>query len=220
MKYFKLFYFIAILALLLNWTNLHGLTQISQDAIPPEITISNSANPSNASNSSAYKQAVPNSNQASPNASDPVAIIVTNKGSITIRLFAKYAPKTVANFVDLVNRGFYNGLTFHRVVPGFVIQGGCPNGNGTGMFIDPATKKVRMIPLETNPVLKHNAPGVVAMARMGNDLNSSSCQFYITLAPQPSLDNKYSVFGGVVSGLDVVKNIIVGDKIISITLNK
>ena len=90
LKYFKLFYFIAILALLLNWTNLHGLTQISQDAIPPEITISNSANPSNASNSSAYKQAVPNSNQASPNASDPVAIIVTNKGSITIRLFANF----------------------------------------------------------------------------------------------------------------------------------
>ena len=88
------------------------------------------------------------------------------------------------------------------------------------MFIDPVTKSVRKLDLEVSPILKHNAPGVVAMARMGNDLNSSSCQFYITLAPQPNLDGKYSVFGGVLSGIEVVKNIIVGDKIISITLQR
>src|SRR5690606_20826316 len=74
---------------------------------------------------------------------DPIAVIETNRGRITLRLFRQYAPKTVEAFVDMVNKGFYNGLLWHRVEPGFVIQGGCPNGNGTGLYIDPETNKPR-----------------------------------------------------------------------------
>src|SRR5262249_33922317 len=132
--------------------------------------------------------------------------------------FRKYAPNTVAAFVEMCNKGFYDGLTFHRVEPGFVIQGGDPNGNGSGLYIDPATNQPRFLNLETNPHLRHNAPGVVAMARFGKNPNTASCQFYITLAPQPKLDNQYSVFGGVTQGMDVVKSIEKGDKIQSIKI--
>lgn len=152
------------------------------------------------------------------NQKDPIAVVTTDKGIITIRLFKKYAPNTVANFVELANKGFYNGLTFHRVEPGFVIQGGCPYGNGSGLYIDPATNKPRFLNLETHPNLRHNAPGVVAMARFGKNPHSGSCQFYITLAPQQKLDNQYSVFGGVMNGMDVVKQIAKGDKIQSIVI--
>jgi peptidyl-prolyl cis-trans isomerase B (cyclophilin B) len=151
---------------------------------------------------------------------DPLAIIQTSKGTIVIRLFRKLAPNTVANFIDLVQRGFYNGLTFHRVEPGFVIQAGCPKGDGTGEFIDPTTQKPRRIALEISPRLQHNAPGVVAMARFGNDLNSASTQFYITLNATPHLNGKYAVFGGVMKGMDVASQIKIGDKINSITLQE
>ena len=150
--------------------------------------------------------------------SDPVAVIQTTQGTITIRLFQQYAPQTVANFVDLIKKGFYNGLRWHRVVPGFVIQAGCPKGDGTGGYIDQRTGKPRNVPLELHQRLRHNAPGVVAMARFGNDPNSGSSQFYITLAPKAQLDNKYSVFGGVVSGMEVVQKIGTQDKILGITL--
>src|SRR5262249_41756687 len=151
---------------------------------------------------------------------DPLAILETSKGTITIRLFRKFAPETVANFVDLVEKGFYNGLTFHRREPGFVIQGGCPNGNGSGLYVDPATGKPKFVNLETHPSLRHNAPGVVAMARFGRNPNSASCQFYITLAACPQLDNKYSIFGGVISGMEVVRTIMIGDKILSIKIQE
>src|SRR5262249_10742797 len=127
-----------------------------------------------------------------PNQPDPIAKIETEKGTIQIRLFRRFAPKTVDNFMDLVSRGFYNGLTFHRVEPGFCIQGGDPNGNGSGIFIDPKSHQARFLSLEISPNLKHNAAGVVAMAR-SQSLDSASCQFYITLGPQPSLDNQYTV---------------------------
>ncbi|MGH9552169.1 MAG: peptidylprolyl isomerase, partial [Terriglobales bacterium] len=153
------------------------------------------------------------------NAADPIATIETSKGVIEIRLFRKYAPKTVDNFMDLIQKGFYNGLTFHRVEKGFCIQGGDPNGNGSGLYIDPNSHQPRFLPLETSPNLKHNCAGVVAMARSASQ-DSASCQFYITLAPQPSLDNQYAVFGGVVSGMDVVNNIAIGDKIISASLHQ
>jgi len=156
-------------------------------------------------------------NPVDPNAADPVARIETNKGTIQIRLFRKYAPKTVDNFMDLVSRGFYNGLTFHRVEPGFCIQGGDPNGTGSGVFLDPQTHQARFLPLEISPNLKHNAAGVVAMARSQSQ-DSGSCQFYITLAAQPSLDNQYTVFGGVIDGMNVVNSIQKGDKIMSISL--
>lgn len=160
------------------------------------------------------------STQQNPDAvrPDPLAIVETSKGTITIRLFRQYAPKTVANFIDLAQKGFYNGLTWHRVVPGFVIQTGCPKGDGTGGYIDPQSGKARTLPLELHQRLQHNSPGVVAMARFGADLNSASSQFYITLAPLPKLDNKYTVFGGVVSGMDAVMKITPQDRIIGISM--
>jgi cyclophilin family peptidyl-prolyl cis-trans isomerase len=151
---------------------------------------------------------------------DPIAVVETNKGTITIRLFKQFAPKTVEAFTEMVNQGFYNGLVWHRVEPGFVIQGGCPNGNGSGLYIDPKTNQPRMLMLESSPLVKHNAAGVVAMARFPKNPNSASCQFYITLGPQPSLDFKYTVFGGVISGLDVVQRIQKMDKIESIRIQQ
>ncbi|MBY0359333.1 MAG: peptidylprolyl isomerase [Candidatus Obscuribacterales bacterium] len=151
---------------------------------------------------------------------DPIATIQTTKGPIAIRLFRQQAPRTVANFIDLIQRGFYNGITWHRVVPGFVIQAGCPKGDGSGGFDDPQTGRQRTIPLEISPQLRHNAAGVVAMARFGSDLNSASSQFYITLGPHANLDNKYAVFGGVVSGQQILPMITTEDRIISISLRE
>lgn len=159
-------------------------------------------------------------NQDQSQATDPVAVIETDRGTITMRLFQKYAPRTVEAFIEMVNSGFYNGLTFHRVEPGFVVQGGCPNGNGSGFYIDPKTNHPRLLLLEPSAYLKHNAPGVVAMAHTSKNPHSSSCQFYITLAPQPNLDGRYSIFGGVISGMDVVQQIQKGDKIKSITMEQ
>jgi peptidyl-prolyl cis-trans isomerase B (cyclophilin B) len=156
--------------------------------------------------------------QASQPQGDPLAILQTTKGPITIRLFRQYAPKTVENFIDLVQRGFYNGVTWHRVVPGFVVQAGCPKGDGTGGFVDPQTGKPRTLGLELHQKLRHNAAGVVAMARFGADLNSASSQFYITLGPQQRLDNKYTVFGGVVNGLESAARLTPQDKILSATM--
>ncbi len=130
-------------------------------------------------------------------------VIETNKGTIKFGLYEKDAPITTKNFVDLVERKFYDGLKFHRVVPEFVIQGGDPNGDGSGSLNE-------TIKLEVSPELKHDAAGVVAMARRP-DPDSASCQFYITLAAQPGLDMSYAVFGRVTEGLDVVKKIKMGD---------
>lgn len=144
----------------------------------------------------------------------------TSKGLVVIRLFRKFAPATVANFMELCEKGFYNGLTFHRVEPGFCIQGGCPNGNGSGFYVDPTTKKPKFIGLEISPNLKHNTAGVVAMARIGKNPISASSQFYITLAPAARLDGHYSIFGGVVSGMEAVRGIAVGDRILSLKIQE
>ena len=152
---------------------------------------------------------------AKRDASDPVYIIDTAKGPIKVEIFKKDAPITAANFIDLVKRGFYNGLNFHRVEPGFVIQGGDPNGNGTGDFTDPKTGQKRTIPLETKSDLLHDT-GALSMARL-NDPNSASCQFYITLAPAHFLDGKYAVFGKVLEGQNIVDSIRIGDKINKVT---
>ena len=138
------------------------------------------------------------------------AILETNKGTIRFDLYENEAPITTANFKKLAQSGFYDGLTFHRVVPEFVIQGGCPYGTGTGSADE-------TIPLETSPALKHDSAGVVAMAR-SSDPNSASCQFYITLSAQPHLDGNYAVFGKVTEGLDVVKSIKAGDKMSKVTI--
>lgn len=157
-------------------------------------------------------------NQNQSQGQDPVCVIDTNKGKITIRLFKEYAPKTVEAYISMINEGFYNGLIFHRHEPGFVIQGGCPKGNGTGLYIDPKTNQPRMLFLETSPNVRHNAAGVVAMAHFPKNPHSASCQFYITLAPQQRLDFKYTIFGGVIDGMDTVFKITKGDKINSITM--
>jgi cyclophilin family peptidyl-prolyl cis-trans isomerase len=147
------------------------------------------------------------------------AIIETNKGQITIELFEDKAPITAGNFIDLVGRGFYDGLTFHRYVPGFVIQGGDPNGTGSGGFVDPQTGRERRIKLEVSPDLTHGNEGGVAMART-QDPNSASSQFYITLGPTPHLDQNYAVFGRVIEGMDVVKQLREGDRMTRVTLSE
>jgi cyclophilin family peptidyl-prolyl cis-trans isomerase len=131
------------------------------------------------------------------------AIIETGKGSISFELYEDLAPITTANFIELAGKKFYDGLKFHRVEPGFVIQGGCPWGTGMGG----SDKK---IPLEVSPGLKHGEAGAVAMAR-SSDPNSASSQFYITLGPAAFLDGNYAVFGRVLEGMDVVRGIRVGD---------
>jgi len=140
-----------------------------------------------------------------------VASIDTSKGTIKIDLFADETPMTVANFVNLAQRGFYNGLNFHRVIPNFMIQGGCPLGSGTGgpgyRFGD-----------EFVPSLRHDAPGKLSMANAGPGTNGS--QFFITHVPTPHLDNAHTVFGAVQGADDqaVVDSIDMGDSINSITI--
>ena len=128
------------------------------------------------------------------------AIIETDKGNIVLELFENDAPNTVANFVKLINKGYYNGLKFHRVIPDFMIQGGCPVGNGTG---GPGYT----IKCEINP-RKHLA-GTLSMAHAGKDTGGS--QFFITHSPQPHLDGVHTVFGQVIEGMDVVNAIRQGD---------
>jgi peptidyl-prolyl cis-trans isomerase B (cyclophilin B) len=143
------------------------------------------------------------------------AVIKTSKGDITVELYPKEAPLSVTNFVQLSKGGFYDGLTFHRVVPNFVVQGGDPDGTGRGGpgYTIPAE-------IEGNPH-KH-IEGALAWARLGDEANpqrrSSGSQFYITLAPTPFLDNGYTVFGKTTAGMDVVKKIAVGDKILKIEI--
>ena len=140
------------------------------------------------------------------------ATIATAKGDIVVQLDAGAAPQTVNNFAFLAGQGFYDGLTFHRVEPGFVIQGGDPTGTGTG---GPGYT----VPAEIG--LPH-VEGAIAMARQGDDVNptraSSGSQFYITLAETPHLDGAYTVFGQVVEGMDVVQSIAIGDVIERITV--
>lgn len=148
---------------------------------------------------------------------NPKVVIETNKGSITIELYKDKAPITVENFLDLIHRGFYKGLKFHRYEPGFVIQGGDPLGNGTGGFIDPETGRERRIRLEVSSKLKHGEAGAVAMARSSNP-DSASSQFYITLCPAAFLDMQYAVFGRVINGFNVVKQLRAGDLMININV--
>jgi peptidyl-prolyl cis-trans isomerase B (cyclophilin B) len=142
------------------------------------------------------------------------AILDTDRGVIVIEFYPAVAPKTVANFETLAKKGFYNGLTFHRVVPGFVVQGGDPKGDGSG---GPGYD----VPAEISPAEKH-LRGSVATARLGDAVNpdrkSSGSQFYICLEPQPPLDGQYTVFGGVIEGMAVVDKIQVGDHMKKVTL--
>lgn len=126
------------------------------------------------------------------------AILDTNKGEIVVELFASDAPKTVNNFVFLSREGFYNGVIFHRVIPGFMAQGGDPTGTGTG---GPGYK----FEDEFAPNLKHDSPGILSMANAGPNTNGS--QFFITFVPTPHLDGVHSVFGKVIDGMDTLNGI-------------
>lgn len=160
-------------------------------------------------------------------------------GTVKIELDGENAPVTAGNFADLVKRGLYNGLTFHRVVKEptpFVAQGGDPLGNGTGNFTDPVTSQPRYIPLEIlpegakqpvygeilpptqKPKLQHKK-GAIAMARSQSP-NSASCQFYLALDDIYFLDGSYAVFGYVTEGMDLVEKIQMGDRIESITITQ
>lgn len=122
----------------------------------------------------------------------------TTMGTIKIKLFTKEAPITTANFKKLVNEGFYNGIIFHRVIDGFMIQGGDPTGTGTG-----GSKET--IKDEFGPGLKHDKKGMLSMANRGP--NTGTSQFFITLAPTPWLDGKHAIFGEVIEGMNVVEKI-------------
>ncbi len=127
---------------------------------------------------------------------NPIAILTTSMGVIKLQLFASETPITVQNFMKLCGSGFYDGVSFHRVIDGFMIQGGCPRGDGTG---GPGyTIKDELV-----ASLKHNAPGTLSMANAGP--NTGGSQFFITLAPTPWLDGKHTVFGKVIEGIDVVQ---------------
>ncbi len=138
----------------------------------------------------------------------PRAIMETDKGTIHLDLFDKDAPNTVDNFTKLSESGFYDGLTFHRVIPNFMIQGGCPNGTGTG---GPGYK----INCEINPN-KHLA-GTLSMAHAGR--NTGGSQFFICHSPQPHLDGQHTVFGKT-EDMNVVNSIRAGDKILSVKIEK
>jgi peptidyl-prolyl cis-trans isomerase B (cyclophilin B) len=142
---------------------------------------------------------------------DLKAVMETNKGKINLQLFAGQTPITVGNFVNLARRGYYNNLTFHRVIPDFMIQGGCPSGDGRG---GPGYR----FPDEFVTELRHSKPGIFSMANSGPQTNGS--QFFITHVATPWLDGKHTVFGEVVSDADqkVVNQIAQGDKIISVTI--
>lgn len=131
----------------------------------------------------------------------PYAVVETTMGTIELELFEKATPKTVKNFVELAQKGYYNGVIFHRVIDGFMIQGGDPTGTGRG------GESIYGKPFEDEIVdtLKHSKPGILSMANRGPNTNGS--QFFITLAPTPWLDGRHTVFGTVVKGMDVVQKI-------------
>lgn len=139
------------------------------------------------------------------------ATIETDKGTIVLQLHSDKVPKTVENFETLAKKGFYDGLVFHRVIPDFMIQTGCPQGRGTGgpgyTFAD-----------EFHPELKHTGPGILSMANAGPNTNGS--QFFITHVPCPWLDGKHAVFGKVTQGQDIVDAIRQGDKMIKVTVTE
>jgi cyclophilin family peptidyl-prolyl cis-trans isomerase len=129
---------------------------------------------------------------------NPTAALRTTLGDVRIELFRDRAPQTAENFIKLGRKGFYTGLTFHRVIPGFMVQAGCPKGDGTG---GPGY----MIKDEFGAGLRHDTPGVLSMANAGP--NTGGSQFFITLAATPWLDGKHAIFGHVRGGQDVVDKI-------------
>ena len=150
-------------------------------------------------------KAKPEAKTADAKGGEDVAVLKTSMGTIVFRFFEKDAPKHVANFKKLAGSGFYDGTTFHRVIPGFMIQGGDPNSKDADRSNDGLGGSGTNVPAEFN-ANKH-LRGTVSMAR-AQDPNSASSQFFICVKPSPCLDGQYSVFGQVVEGMDVVDKIV------------
>ena len=136
-------------------------------------------------------------------------LVKTSRGTIEATIFASKVPMTAANFLNLAQRGYYNGITFHRVIPNFMIQGGDPTGTGSG---GPGYKFAD----EIDRSLKHSKPGIFSMANAGPATNGS--QFFITHVPCPHLDGKHAVFGEVTKGQDIVNSVAQGDEIAGIEI--
>jgi peptidyl-prolyl cis-trans isomerase B (cyclophilin B) len=159
----------------------------------------------------------------------PQVTMQTSKGNLVLELAEDDAPNTVANFISLAEKGFYDGLTFHRVIPNFMIQGGCPLGTGTGgpgyviadEFSPPrgrqTSRSVEPAGEAAGPRLRHTR-GVISMANAGP--NTGGSQFFITHVPCPHLDGKHAVFGRITSGMDVVDSIRKGDRILKVTVDR
>jgi len=140
---------------------------------------------------------------------NPVAVIVTSRGEVEMELLFDIAPLTVLNFIDLAEQGFYDGLIFHRVVPNFVVQGGCPRGDGWGGPADFIRCEYSDRPYER---------GTVGVATSGRDTGGS--QFFFCLSLQPHLEARYTIFGQVLYGMDIVNQMVVGDLIEGITIQE
>jgi peptidylprolyl isomerase len=146
-----------------------------------------------------FAQEEPQAAAPAPSESKPVSVVLeTSKGNVELKLFPHIAPKAVENFSKLAEQGYYNGIIFHRVIAGFMIQGGDPTGTGRGGQSVFGTE----FEDEVNPGVSFDREGVLAMANRGPNTNGS--QFFITVAPQPSLNMHYTIFGEVTSGMDVV----------------
>ena len=164
------------------------------------------------------KSPEPQSSQNSKSYNSPIPMVIdvnhkytatikTAKGDLVLELYPKDAPVTVNNFVSLARRGFYNGLTFHRVIPGFMAQGGDPSGNGTG---GPGYK------FQDEFSQRSHVAGALSMANSGPDTNGS--QFFICYAPQPHLNGKHTVFGQLIQGMDVLTRLVNGDKMTEVSI--
>ena len=183
----------------------------AEPSIQPAPQISNTANqvnPQSGVPGGGAKVGVLDLSMDAAGLSKSTIVINTNKGVIKYKFYPKDAPETVNRMAQLIQQGFYNGLIFHRVVPGFVIQGGDPQGTGAG-------GSGQKLKAEFND--RRHVEGTVAMARAA-DPNSADSQFYISLGTHPHLDHSYTVYGQVIEGMDVAHKIQVGDKMLGVTL--
>ncbi len=190
---------VLVVLLVVLLTNQPGAQQTaSQPTADPLAPVPTAAQPSPAAvTGKTYASAPPMTIDATKSYT---ATITTPRGDIVIKLRPDLAPQTVNSFIFLAREGFFDGLTWHRVIPGFVAQGGDPEGTGGG---GPGYN----VPAEFTDKVLFDRPGLLAMARRGDDINSNGSQFFITLAPTESLNNQYTIFGEVVQGMDIVNGI-------------
>jgi cyclophilin family peptidyl-prolyl cis-trans isomerase len=180
---------------------LYGLTAVVLLAVVGVLIWSSAKSPRDRASGAEEAQ---ETGEVAADGSNPIVEIETTLGTIRAKLFRDKAPKTVENFLDLVKQGFYDDIVFHRVIKGFMIQTGDPLGNGTGGRTDKGLPEKTLLD-EFHPDLRHDEPGVLSMANSGP--NTGDTQFFITTVPTPWLDNKHSIFGQVVEGMDVVRKI-------------